>query len=144
LSSKRGRVYEHARTDVEAKRRCLQLLKERFNSGVSYKGRVPKWDTVIKQKTMELARYVTGKSKILDLSEPKSELERTDSFELRRRILSLSISEARRLGIGKSTLHYLRKYAGNERLLTIYEKVRSKLMPESHPSRTHLARATNR
>jgi len=83
--------------EIEAKRRYLQLLKERFNSGVNYRGRVLKWDTVIEQKTMELVRYLTGKSKIVDFSEPQPVLERTDSLELRKRILSLSESEAGKL-----------------------------------------------
>jgi hypothetical protein len=113
--------------EIEAKRKFLQLLKERFNSGVSYKGRVLKWDTVIKQKTMELVRYLTGKSKILDLSEPKPKLGRTDSLELRRGILSLSQSQAQKLGIGKSTLHYLRKSARSEFSFKVHQKVREKL-----------------
>ena len=113
--------------EIETKRRFLQLLKDQFNSGVRYKGRDLKWDTVIARKTMELARYLAGKSKILDLSEPKPELDRMDSFELRRRILSLSMSEAHKLGISKSTLHYLRKRARDETPFAIYRKVTERI-----------------
>jgi CRISPR-associated protein Cas1 len=113
--------------EIEAKRRFLQLLKDRFNSGVNHKGRGPKWDTVIEQKTMELARYLIGKSKLLDFSGPKPELERADNLQLRKRILSLSQPEARRLGIGKSTLHCLRKRAESVRSLIIYKPILRKL-----------------
>jgi len=113
--------------EIEAKRRYLQLLRDRFNSGVSYKGRVLKWDTVIEQKTMELARYLTGKSKVLDLSGPKTVLDRTDSLELRKRILSLSMSEAQKLGIEKSTLHYLCRNASTDRSFKVYRKIYEKL-----------------
>jgi hypothetical protein len=43
------------RFEIQAKRRFLDLLRERFNVGVKYNGRVLKWDTVIEQKTAELA-----------------------------------------------------------------------------------------
>jgi len=117
--------------EIEAKRRFLQLLKDRFNSGVSYNSHVLKWDTVIEQKTMELSRYLTGKSNLPDLSDPKPELDRTDSLELRKRILSLSVSEAKELGIGKSTLHYLRKKARNEHSFMVYEKALTKVQSKT-------------
>jgi len=50
------------RFEPDAKQRFLDLLRERFNSGVKYKERVLKWDTVIQEKTSELARYVNGRA----------------------------------------------------------------------------------
>lgn len=117
--------------EIEAKRRFLRLLKDRINSGVSYKGRVLKWDTVIEQKTMELARYLTGKLKILDFSWPKPELYRVDSLELRKRILSLSESKAQKLGIEKSTLHYLRRNATSNLSFEVYTRVLARLTQKS-------------
>jgi CRISPR-associated protein Cas1 len=113
--------------EIEAKRKFLQLLKDRFNSGVNYKGRVLKWDTVIEQKTTELASYLSGKSKDLDLSEPRPELKRADSLEVRKRILSLSSSEAKKLGIGKNTLHYLRRSVSDDKPFKVYQKVQEKI-----------------
>ncbi|MGA3297960.1 MAG: CRISPR-associated endonuclease Cas1, partial [Candidatus Bathyarchaeia archaeon] len=49
------------RFEVEAKRRFIEVLRERFNSGVNYRGRVLKWDTVIEQKANELGRFLVGK-----------------------------------------------------------------------------------
>jgi CRISPR-associated protein Cas1 len=115
------------RFEPEAKQRFLDLLRERFNSGVRYKSRALKWDTVIEQKTVELGRYLVGRVGGLDFSEPSPSLKRTDDLELRRRILSLSQSDARRLGIGKSTLHYLRKNTRSQRSFKIYQKVQRKL-----------------
>jgi len=97
-----------------------------FDSGVRYKG-VLKWDTVIEQKALELGRYLVGKSRFLNFSEPSPTLERSDSRELRGKILALAQSEAKRRGIGKSTLHYLRKNATNERSFTVYRKIRKRL-----------------
>jgi len=116
------------RIEIDAKRHFLELLKDRFNAGASYKGRVLKWDTVIEQKTMEIARYLIGKSRLPALSEPKPELDRTDGLELRKRILSLSQSEAKRSGIRRSTLHYLRRNARSKRSFRVYRKVARRLL----------------
>jgi CRISPR-associated protein Cas1 len=126
----RGDDYRY-RFETQAKRRFLDLLRERFNVGVRYNGRVLKWDTVIEQKTVELARYLVGRSTGLDFSEPSPKLMRTDDRDLRRRILSLSQSEARRLGIGKSTLHYLRKNARKRPSFKMHHKVRNRVNAKS-------------
>ncbi len=114
------------RFELDAKQRFIQLLRERFNSGVVYKGRVMKWDTVILEKTSELARYFSGRSRSLDFSEPAPMLERTDTRAIREKILSLTQSEAKKRGIRRSTLHYLRKNTRRDQF-TIYKPVMSKL-----------------
>jgi len=111
----------------EAKKRFVGALRERFHAGVSYRGRVLKWDTVIQQKTVELARYFKSSAGELDFTEPAPTLEREDNRELRERILSLSQSEAERIGIGKSELHYLRRKAGNRERFKLYSKVKEKI-----------------
>jgi CRISPR-associated protein Cas1 len=115
------------RFEPEAKQRFLDLLRERFNSAVRYKGRALKWDTVIEQKTVELGRYLVGRSRRLDFSEPSPRLARADDRELRRRILDLSQSEAEKLGIGKSTLHYLRRSAAGDFSFKLHRTIRDEL-----------------
>jgi len=115
------------RFEIEAKRRFLDLLRHRFNAGVRYDGRVLKWDTVIEQKANELGRFLTGKSSALDFADPPPSLARHDDREMRAKILSLRSLEAMRLGIGKSTLHYLRRNALNNRSFHAYYRTRSKL-----------------
>lgn len=114
------------RFNEKPKLRFVNLIRERFNSGVRYKGHHMKWDTVILEKTAELARYLTGRSRSLDFSEPTPMLHRTDNPLMREKILSLTQSEARSRGIGKSTLHYLRKNARKSEF-TIYKPVMTKL-----------------
>jgi hypothetical protein len=115
------------RFEPEAKQRFLDLLRQRFNAGIRYGNRLLKWDTVIEQKAAEIGRYLTDRSSNLDISEPSPKLNRTDDRELRRRILSLSQPDARKLGIGKSTLHHLHKEARGDHPFTIYAKVRGRL-----------------
>jgi len=119
------------RFEPEAKQQFLDLLREQFNSGIKYKGRAFKWDTVIEQKTSEFGRYLAGRVGGLDFSEPSPSLKRTDDLELRRRILGLSQSGAQRLGIAKSTLHYLRCRSRTHDRLRAYTKTRRKLLSVS-------------
>lgn len=44
--------------ETEAKQRFIDVLRDRFNAGVTYKGRVLKWDTVIELKAIELAVFL--------------------------------------------------------------------------------------
>jgi CRISPR-associated protein Cas1 len=115
------------RFDPEAKQRFLELLRERFNLAARYKGRAFKWDTVIEQKANELGRFLVGRTDTLDFSDPSPTLRQTDDRELRRRILSLSQSEARRLGIGKSASYYLRKRAMSDGSFMVHGKTRAKI-----------------
>ena len=67
------------------------------------------------------------KSGNLDFTEPIPSLARTDSRELRERILELTAREAQDLGISKSTLHDLRRHARDEKVFKVYRKVLNRL-----------------
>ncbi len=69
-----------------------------------------------------------GKQLSLDFVEPAPGLDRQDDRELRSKIRSLTASEARPLGIGKSTLHYMRRNAQHRRQFKSDRKVREKLL----------------
>jgi len=116
------------RFEPEAKQRFLDLLRERFNSGVRYRGRWLKWDTVIEQKAGELGRFLAGKSSRADFGEPAPALKRQDTRELRGRILALTQSEARKLGTERSTFHNLSRNAPKTTYLRVYKPIREKLL----------------
>jgi CRISPR-associated protein Cas1 len=111
----------------ETARKFIDALRIKFNSPVQYKGRFYSWDTLIRLKAQELANYVVGKRTNLDFSEPKARLRRTDSAAVRNTILSLTLSEARNLGIRKNTLWYLQRRVCSEKSMNIYAKVKAKL-----------------
>jgi len=81
--------------DFEAKHRFLELLKERFNSGVRYKGKSWKWDTIILKKTEEIGRFLLGKTGSVNFIEPVPKIIRSDSLEMRKRILELTRGSSR-------------------------------------------------
>ena len=103
------------------------MIRERFNAGVVCKSRFLKLDTVIEQKATELARFLVGRSREVDFTEPMPNLDRADNLNVQRRILSLTQEDATRLGVGRSTLHYLRKHAQEERSFRINRKVTQKI-----------------
>jgi hypothetical protein len=55
-------------------------------------------------------------------------LERSDGRAVREAILDLTEAEARKRGIGKSTLHYLRVNAAGERPFRTYRRVRERIV----------------
>jgi CRISPR-associated protein Cas1 len=107
--------------------RYAELLREQFNSGVMYGGKRLTWDTLILRKCQELAHYLLNRTAKFDLRRPKPVLERSDTRALREKILSLSSSDARTLRLGKSTVHYLRKRAKEERPFKVYTPVLARL-----------------
>jgi CRISPR-associated protein Cas1 len=107
--------------------RYAELLREQFNSGVMYGGKRLTWDTLILRKCQELAHYLLGKTTRFDLVNPKLTLEREDTQMLRKKILSLSGAEAGKLGLKKSTLHYLKKHAREQKPFRVYKHVLTRL-----------------
>jgi len=94
---------------------------------VKYKGKSWKWDTVIQKKTEELGRFLLGKTESLNFNEPIPQIIRSDSLEMRKRILELTQKQAQDLGISKSTLNYLRKNAKENKSFRVYENVAARL-----------------
>jgi len=119
--------------DAEAKRRFLEFLKDKFNSGIKYRGKVWQWDTLILNKVQELGRFLLGKAESLDFTEPVPNTVRNDSLELRRKILNLKQKQAQELGIGKTTLHYLQKRARSGRRLRVYTNIQDRLSASNIP-----------
>ena len=115
------------RFEADARQRFIGVLRERFNLGVRYKGRILKWDTIIEQKVTELGRFLNDRLSAIDFAEPSPKLVRNDNVELRSRILALTHSETDNFGIGKSTLHYLRTKARKGLPMKVYAKTRKKL-----------------
>ena len=112
----------------EAARKLIDAVRTRFNSPVRHAGRFYSWDTVIRLKAQELANYILSRRNELDFGEPKQILDRTDIGAVRNRILSMTSTEAKRLGIRKNTLWYLKRRCRVGRHMSIYSKVRSRIL----------------
>jgi CRISPR-associated protein Cas1 len=82
-----------------------------FNKRVSYKGNMTMWSYVMFLKTRELAQYLVGKIKDIDFIVPQYETKRQDTSDIRKKILSISYSDWKKLRFSKGTLHYMKKNA---------------------------------
>jgi len=113
-------------------KKLTKELENQFNEFVSYRGKNRRWSYVILLKTRELAKYIAGENKGLDFVRPNVELERVDNNKIREKILSMSYAEAGRLGIGKSTLWYLKRNVKADKSFKIYKKIKNIIDIEVH------------
>jgi CRISPR-associated protein Cas1 len=111
----------------EAARRLVHALRIKFNSPVRHVGKLYTWDTIIRLKAQELSNYILSRRRCLDFSEPGPILHRTDSEVIRNRILFMTASDARRRGIRRNTLWYLKQRARQENRIETYAKITTKL-----------------
>jgi len=112
-------------------KKLLEQLRLRLISRVRYKGKNYSWDTVLQRKAQELASFLVGRLGELDFRDPSPSFDADSSDRLRERISALTVSEARRIGINKSTLWHLQKRAATKKTLDSYAKVKSKLLTQS-------------
>ena len=78
-------------------------------------------------KARELAHYLISKKKSLDLASPEYKIERQDSDEIRKKILSIPYSEWKKRGFSKGGLNYMKKNAESEKPFTLNKHVRERL-----------------
>jgi CRISPR-associated protein Cas1 len=111
----------------DAARRLLDILQTRFNATIRYRGKHYNWNTIVRLKCQELAGYILSKRNELDFSHPGPILSEDDSEAFRDQILSLSVAEARKLGIRKNTLWYVQHRARTCKRMRIYNPVKERL-----------------
>jgi CRISPR-associated protein Cas1 len=116
------------RLKPEAVKKLQNALRFRFNSTVDYRCKRYNWDVIIRLKAQELARYLLDNRPEMSFKEPEPFLQRNDSTTIREAIISLSSTEARELGIPKSSLHYLRKNALAGKAFKVRKKTRTRLL----------------
>jgi CRISPR-associated protein Cas1 len=116
------------RIKPDAARRLLDILQIKFNENICYRGKHCSWNTILRLKCQELAGYILSKRNELDFSHPCPILSRDDSEALRSQVLSLSVTEARKLGIRKNTLWYMQRRARTRKPMRIYNPVKKRLV----------------
>jgi len=114
------------RLSPAAIKRLLEELRACFNSGAVYKSKKCSWDTIIRLKIQELARYLLDRTEDFDLKDPHPDF-REDGRELRQKLLTLTLSEARKLGLSKSTFWSLQNRCRSNIPLKIYLKTGKKI-----------------
>jgi CRISP-associated protein Cas1 len=94
---------------------------------VTYQEKKISWNYLIFLKTRELAHFLVGKNKTLDLLAPKYQVERQDSDEMRKKILSIPYTQWKKRGFSKGTLHYMKNNAESDKPFTLNKHVKERL-----------------
>ena len=115
------------RLKEKAVEKLVNELNQTFSNTVKYKNKNYQWSTIIDIKARELANYLLGKTKSIDLSKPNYKLDREDNNKIRDLITNISYSEWKKLGFSKGSLHYLKQNARSDEPFKIYGKMREKL-----------------
>jgi CRISP-associated protein Cas1 len=98
-----------------------------FNRTANYKARNRSYKSILFDDVQQVADFITGKKKDMEIAIPALKIQRAASLELQQRILSMSISERKKLGINKSTLWYQRKHLTEGKSIRLYNKLHAKL-----------------
>lgn len=103
-------------------------FNDQMNSKVVYEGKTCTWSYVLLLKTRELVKFISGSKKQIDFSTPVVELERIDTEEMRKLILSISISKWSKLGFSKGTLSYMKRNARENKPFSLNAHVKERIL----------------
>ena len=87
--------------------KLIRLIQESLSSKVKYKNAEWQWYTVIYDKAREFSKEFKA-----DLTMPRFQVERTDTKELREKILKMSYKEWKEMGYSKGSLWYMKHNIG--------------------------------
>lgn len=119
----------HLRLKPATAKILIEKIRLNMDTKVAYKrGKQYSYQSILFEYVQELANFVIGKRTDLQLDIPSIRIRRTDTLELRNKVLALSSAERSRLGINKLTLWYQKKHVSQGRSIRVYAKTRSKLI----------------
>ena len=98
-----------------------------LNKSAVYQGKETSWDYVIFLKARELAHYLVGKQKSLDLISPDYTISRPDAADIRKKIMSIPYAEWKKRGFSKGTLQYMKKNAEGDQPFSLNKHVLTRL-----------------
>jgi CRISPR-associated protein Cas1 len=117
----------HIRLREEIAKRLIDKIRFNFNLKAPYKGKNFTHQNILYDNSVQLAHFISEKKKNLEFVVPKLEIIRSDTIQLRERILSMTPDERRKLGINKSTLWYMKKNIQSGKTIKIYQKIIAKM-----------------
>jgi CRISP-associated protein Cas1 len=78
-------------------------------------------------KTRELAHFLTSKNADFNVFNPKLNVNRQDTNEIRQKILTISYADWKKRGFSKNGLHYMKKNARRDKPFTIQKHIHERL-----------------
>ena len=101
--------------------KLIRLVQDSLSTRVHYKGADWQWYTLIYDKTREFSKDFR-----IDLTEPSFNGERTDTKDMRTKILNMTYKEWKEMGFSKGSLWYMKHNIENGSF-KLYEKTLEKL-----------------
>ncbi|MGI0012623.1 MAG: CRISPR-associated endonuclease Cas1 [Nitrososphaera sp.] len=122
----------HIRLKESTAKALIEKITISFNKKVSYKrNRSYSYQSILFDSVQQLANFIIEKNKNVQtlFFIPKFNIERSDAFALRQKILEMSPAERKKVGINKSTIWYMKKNIEAGKSIKIYDKVYQQLSP---------------
>ncbi|MGA7923300.1 MAG: hypothetical protein WCA77_04920, partial [Thermoplasmata archaeon] len=102
-------------------------LSENFNRAVPFGGQRRTFDAILFETARKIARNLLGQSKRLDLNFPFGAFDGALDADVAETVSALTHADARRLGISKAGLFYMKRRAAEGKPLRLYGKVARKV-----------------
>ena len=115
------------RLNPEAVHALVARISENLNRRIGENGHGKEYETVLRDNARSLARFLVGESKKLSFSAPFKVEDSAVDAELRKRLLSMSVEERKRLGVSKTTYHYIKRNTMEGKAFRLYAKVRARI-----------------
>jgi CRISPR-associated protein Cas1 len=121
----------HVRLRPHSIGQIADRLSQNFNRAVPFRGQRRTFDAISVEMTRNLARSLLGHSEGLDLDFPFGAFDGALDTEAAQTISNLTNADARRLGISKAGLWYIKRRAESGKPLRIYSRVSRRLRVSS-------------
>jgi CRISPR-associated protein Cas1 len=116
---------------VRLRPRAIGLLADRltqnFNRAVPFRGQRRTFDAISFETARNLARYLLGQSKRLDLGFPFGAFDGALDTQSAEAVLAMTAEERKACGIRPNTFHYLKRRAAEGKPLRLYGRVARRL-----------------
>jgi CRISPR-associated protein Cas1 len=125
----------HTRLRDNTARMLIEKINQNFNHKELYKNNKRyTYQNILHDQTQQLANFILGKQKQLELDIPKIKLERNDDVEIKEKILGMTPQQRKDLGINKSTLWCIKNNIVQKKKISVYSKVKNKIQQKSIPN----------
>jgi CRISP-associated protein Cas1 len=112
----------HIKLKEQTTKSLIEKIALNMNVKSAFKGRNATYQTILYNNAQALASYLLDKNKKFAFDVPILVVKRNDDLEVSQRILLMTPTERKRLGISKSGLWYQKKKLTQGKTIKIYQK----------------------
>ncbi|MFG1414912.1 MAG: CRISPR-associated endonuclease Cas1 [Thermoplasmataceae archaeon] len=110
----------HIRLRAETSKKLIEMLKNNFNKRYEFMNKQHTLEKIMFENVGGLSRYISDKSKALEFSIHDFSVERTNSKDVKSRIIPIDPVNRRKLKINESTPSYQQKKIKEGKTVKVY------------------------